>query len=42
VQAVELKYGTDVTENAFTVSFANLNDVSVTGVWNADLGRIEF
>lgn len=42
VKALELKYGTDVTENAFTVSFGTLDDVTVTGVWNADQARIEF
>lgn len=42
VQTVELKYGTSVKENAFTVSFGSLNDVVVTGVWNAEQSRIEF
>lgn len=42
VQAIELKYGTNVTQNAFTVSFASLSDVTVTGVWNASQSRIEF
>lgn len=42
VQAIELKYGTNVTQNAFTVSFASLGDVTVTGVWNASQSRIEF
>lgn len=42
IKAIELKYGTEITDNAFTVSFATLNDVTVTGVWNADQARIEF
>lgn len=42
IQAIELKYGTNVTQNSFTVSFATLDDVVVTGVWNASQGRIEF
>lgn len=42
IQAIELKYGTNVTQNPFTVSFTSLNDVVVTGVWNASQGRIEF
>lgn len=42
VQAIELKYGTSVTQNAFTVSFGTLDEVNVTGVWNADQARIEF
>lgn len=42
VRAIELKYGTEITDNAFTVNFTTLNNVTVTGVWNADQGRIEF
>lgn len=42
IQAIELKYGTNVTENSFTVSFSTLDDVTMTGVWNADQARIEF
>lgn len=42
IHAIELKYGTSVTENPFTVSFGTLNDVTVTGVWNASQARIEF
>lgn len=42
VLALELKFGTSVTENPFTVSFANLDAVNVTGVWNAAQARIEF
>ena len=42
VKALELKYGTNVTGNPFSVGFAMLDVVIVTGVWNAALGRIEF
>lgn len=42
IQAIELKYGTSVTENPFTVSFSDLSAVTVTGVWNSALQRVEF
>ena len=42
VEAIELKFGANVTENPFTVTFATLNDVVVTGVWNTAQARIEF
>ena len=42
VQAIELKYGTSITENAFTVSFGSLDGLIVTGVWNESQARIEF
>lgn len=42
VKAIELKYGTDITKNPFSVGFTTLDAVTVTGVWNASLGRIEF
>ena len=42
VKALELKYGTNVTGNPFSVDFVTLDDVIVSGVWNAALGRIEF
>ena len=42
IKALELKYGTDITGNPFSVGFATLDGVVVTGVWNAALGRIEF
>ena len=41
-KAIELKYGTDITKNPFSVGFTTLDAVNVTGVWNASLGRIEF
>lgn len=39
---LELKYGTDVTGNSFEVTFENLSNVVVTGVWNETYARIEF
>ena len=42
VKVLELKYGTDITGNPFSVGFMTLDGVVVTGVWNASLGRIEF
>lgn len=42
VKAIELKYGTDITKNPFSVGFTTLDAVNVTGVWNTSLGRIEF
>lgn len=42
VEALELKFGADVKENPFTVTFATLDDVTVTGVWNTAQARIEF
>lgn len=42
VKAIELKYGTDITKNPFSVGFTTLDAVNVTGVWNASMGRIEF
>ena len=42
VRAIELKYGTEITKNPFSVGFTDLSAVNVTGVWNASLGRIEF
>lgn len=42
LDSIDLKYGTSITSNAFTVTFANLGMVTVTGVWNQGLARIEF
>ena len=39
---LELMYNTDVSGNPFMVTFESLSGVIVTGVWNADLKRIEF
>ena len=42
VEALNLTFGTDVTGNAFSVTFSTLDDVIVTGVWNTAQARIEF
>lgn len=42
MKAFELKYGTDIKSNPFSVGFGTLDAVVVSGVWNASLGRIEF
>ena len=42
VEALNLKFGTDVTGNAFSVTFSTLDDVIVTGVCNTAQARIEF
>lgn len=42
LQTLELKYGTNVTGNAFTVTFTTLTGLVVTGVWNKTYARVEF
>ena len=42
VKAIELKYGTEITKNPFSVGFTDLSAVNVTGAWNASLARIQF
>ena len=42
VQAMALKWSTNVTENAFTVTFEALDEVDAAGVWNVPMARIEF
>lgn len=42
LRTLELKYGTSITENTFTVSFGSLDGLTVTGVWNEAQARIEF
>lgn len=39
---LELKYGTSITGNSFTVTFASLVGLVVTGVWNETYQRVEF
>lgn len=39
---LELQYGTDVNGNPFRVTFENLDDVDVAGVWNQPKARVEF
>lgn len=40
--ALTLKTATDITKNAFTVTFEALDNTTVSGVWNASMARIEF
>ena len=42
IKAIELKFGTNVTKNPFSATFSSLDGLTVAGVWNADLARIEF
>ncbi len=42
VKGIELKYATNITDNAFTVTFESLTGLVVTGVWNESQARIEF
>ena len=42
VALLELMYGTEVAGNPFVVTFGSLNDLTVSGVWNAPMERIEF
>lgn len=42
IKAIELKFGTDVTKNPFSATFSSLAGLTVSGVWNANLARIEF
>lgn len=39
---LELMYNTNVSGNPFTVTFENLDNLVVQGVWNATQKRIEF
>ncbi len=42
VDMLQFKYHTQITGNSFEVTFANLDGVVVTGVWNETHERIEF
>ena len=42
IKTLELKFGTSVNGNSFEVTFVNLEGVEVTGVWNEEMGRMEF
>ena len=42
VSLIELQYSTDVNGNPFRVTFENLDEVDVQGVWNQNAKRIEF
>ncbi len=39
---LELKYGTNVTGNPFSVGFEALTGLEVAGVWNQPYARVEF
>lgn len=42
LELMKLKYDTNVSKNPFSVTFESLTGLIVSGVWNADLARIEF
>lgn len=42
IKAIELKFGTNVTQNPFSATFGSLDGLTVTGVWNAEQARVEF
>lgn len=42
VEAINLKFGTEVNGNPFSVTFVTLEGTTVTGVWNQAQARIEF
>ena len=42
IDILQLKIATNVTANPFSVTFESLDGLTVAGVWNADLARIEF
>lgn len=42
VETLELKYDTTVTEHAFAADLSTLDNLTATGIWNADEARIEF
>lgn len=42
INAIELRFGTNVTKNPFSATFGSLDGLTVTGVWNAEQARVEF
>lgn len=42
VRALELKYGTQIKDNPFQVTFSSLDGATVSGVWNTAQAQIEF
>lgn len=42
INAIELKFGTNVTKNPFSATFGSLDGLTVTGAWNAEQARVEF
>lgn len=41
-ETLKLQVGTDVAGNMFTVTFETLDGLVVTGIWNAEMARMEF
>ncbi len=42
VTALELKFSTEVSEHSFAADLAGLENLTVTGIWNASMARLEF
>ena len=42
VEILEHKYDTSVTAHPFQADLAALDNLTVTGIWNAEAARIEF
>ncbi len=42
LNTLELKFGTNITANPFSVDFATLTGLTVTGVYNSEMARIEW
>lgn len=42
IATLQLQVSTDVTGNMFTVMFESLDGLIVSGVWNAEMARMEF
>ncbi|MFR0912324.1 MAG: hypothetical protein ACLSF6_06140 [Evtepia gabavorous] len=42
LKTLELKCGTNVTGGSFEVTFVTLDGLTVTGVWNEELGQLSF
>lgn len=42
IKTIELKFSTSITKNPFSATFGSLDGLTVAGVWNDDLARIEF
>lgn len=42
INAIELKFGTNVMKNPFSATFGSLDGLTVTGAWNAEQARVEF
>jgi uncharacterized protein YlxW (UPF0749 family) len=42
IKTLELKFGTSVTGSGFEITFTDLSQLVVTGVWNVEFARVEF